>query len=152
MTPERAGMLLDFASAYSPWYEKPPNSFLNFAVDLAVTSGEPGPMAPAANLVSHFQVPRKSFMNDSSSFEGVGIGGGPLGAAAAAAGAAAGAAAPEDGFIAPAGAAAGFIAAGAAGAGLPAAGAAAGAIAGAGGEAGFFSSARAKVVNPSVDP
>src|SRR5215831_6732863 len=83
-------------------------SFLKATVDLAFTSGEPGPNAPAANLVSHFQLPTNGFMNASSSFDGAGFG------AAAAAGAAGGAAA---------GAAAGFAAAGA-GAGAAAAGAA----------------------------
>src|SRR5689334_13830636 len=77
-------MVFDFASANSPCQEKPPYSFLNFTVDLPVTSGEPGPMAPSANLVSHFQLPSKPFMKLSSSLEGAGIGG-----AAGAAGAAA---------------------------------------------------------------
>src|SRR5262249_34171214 len=96
-------------------------SFLKATVDFALTSGEPGPNAPAANLVSHFQLPTSGFMNASSSLEGAG-----LGAAAAAAGAAAGATAGEpagfDGAGAAAGAAAGFAAAGAGAAAAGAAG------------------------------
>ena len=80
----------------------PSNSFLNFTVDFAITSGEPGPIAPAANLVSHFQLPSIGFMNASSSADGFGMAGGGGGrgpqrraqpAAGLAAGAAAGAAA-----------------------------------------------------------
>ena len=54
---------------------------------MPLASGEPGPVEPAANSVSHFQLPSKPFMNTSSSFDGVGIvgiagAGGALGTAA----------------------------------------------------------------------
>src|SRR5215468_3585252 len=93
-------------------------SFLKATVDLAFTSGEPGPNAPAANFVSHFQLPTNGFMNASSSFDGIGFGGAEAagGAAGAAAGLAAGAEAGAAAGLAMAGAAAGAGAGFAAGA------------------------------------
>src|SRR5579872_3232604 len=68
-------MALVFLISYSPRYQKPFNSFLIFTVDLALNSGEPGPKALAANLVSHFQLPSKPFISASSSGAGAGAGG-----------------------------------------------------------------------------
>src|SRR5437762_794944 len=63
-------------------------------VVFALISGDPGPMAFGANVVSHFQLPSIPLYAASSSGEGFGIMGAPAaGAAPAGAGAAAGAAA-----------------------------------------------------------
>src|SRR5580692_4439810 len=98
-------------------------------VDFPVISDEPGPMAPAGNLESHFQLPSKFLANAVSSGAGVGGAGGAAGAAAGAA--AAGAGVPfAAGALAATGADAG-LAAGAAAAGAGAA-TAAGAAAGVG--------------------
>src|SRR6185312_5438429 len=97
-------------------------SFLNLAVAFPLISL--GPIVPAGQVASHFQVPSKGFMNVSSSFDGVGGAGGVAGAAAGAA-AAVGAAAGAAGFAAGAAGAAGLAAGAMAGAG--AAGLAAGA-------------------------
>src|SRR5258708_6378567 len=85
-------MVFVFFSSYSPRYQNPSSSFLIFTVDFTFISGDPGPNALGANLVSHFQLPSNGFMYASSSADGLGIGG-AAGAAAGAAGAAAGAAA-----------------------------------------------------------
>src|SRR5215831_18440348 len=82
-----AGRTSLFASAYSPCQENPPKSLRIFSDAFPLASGDPGPVVPAANSVSHFQLPSKPFMNASSSLDGVGSvgtagGGGALGAAA----------------------------------------------------------------------
>src|SRR4051812_46340010 len=125
--PLKPGTVLVFLISYSPRYQKPPRSLALaiFTCDLTFSSGEPGPTAPAAMVVSHFQLPSSPLYRVSSSGDGVGIAGG-----AAAVGAAPGAAAGV----------AGFATAGAAG------GALAGAVVGAAGfSAGFGACAKANV-------
>src|SRR5450755_1674102 len=109
------GRVLDFLISKRPLYQKPFRSFLMLTVDLPIISGEPGPIAPAGNFESHFQLPSKFLANAVNSGAGVGGAGGAAGAAAGAA--AAGAGVPL---------AAGVLAATAADAGLAAGAAAAG--------------------------
>src|SRR5260370_3759173 len=68
-------MVFVFFSSYSPRYQNPSSSFLIFTVDFTFISGDPGPNALGANLVSHFQLPSNGFMYASSSADGLGIGG-----------------------------------------------------------------------------
>src|SRR5258708_22692957 len=73
-------MVFVFFSSYSPRYQNPSSSFLIFTVDFTFISGDPGPNALGANLVSHFQLPSNGFMYASSSADGLGIGGAAGGA------------------------------------------------------------------------
>src|SRR5438552_18940696 len=70
--PFMPGRVLDFLISNRPLYQKPPRSFLMLTVDLPVISGEPGPIAPAGNFESHFQLPSKFLANAVSSGAGVG--------------------------------------------------------------------------------
>src|SRR6185369_10473528 len=78
--PRKPGCSLVFFVSYSPRYQKPPRSFALaiFTIDFTFTSGVPGPVAPAAMVVSHFQLPSYDLKSASSS------GGGVVGSAAAA--------------------------------------------------------------------
>src|ERR1700710_480281 len=79
-TPSMPGKPFVFLILNSPRYQYPPRSFLILTSDLTFCSGEPGPIEPATNVVSHFQLPSQPLYRASISGDGFGI---SIGAAAA---------------------------------------------------------------------
>ena len=69
-TPLAASVSAVFASLNSPCHEYPPNCFLMVTSVFALGGCDPGPKEPAANFVSHFQLPSNAFMKASRAFEG----------------------------------------------------------------------------------